>query len=111
MNILESLTIEGDSPVNENKFNLSVILSNARHVKPCGKPGGPSSKAKYYLTTDSELVPWGKGEKYPCEGSEKVPEIVCLQAVEELYQFFGIGLLDRVPFASWVADLSFAALG
>ena len=33
--------------------------------------GGPSSKAKYYLLTDSEPVPWGKGEKNPCEGSEK----------------------------------------
>jgi hypothetical protein len=35
-------------------------------VKPRGKPGGPSSKAKYYLLTDSEPVPRGKGEKYPC---------------------------------------------
>jgi hypothetical protein len=33
--------------------------------------GGPSSKAKYSLVTDSELVPRGKGEKNPCEGSEK----------------------------------------
>ena len=36
--------------------------------------GGPSSKAKYYLSTDSELVPWGKGEKNPGEGSEIDPE-------------------------------------
>ena len=33
--------------------------------------GGPSSKAKYSLVTDSGLVPRGKGEKNPCEGSEK----------------------------------------
>jgi hypothetical protein len=26
-------------------------------VKPCGNLGGPSSKAKYYLATDSEPVP------------------------------------------------------
>ena len=32
--------------------------------------------------TDSELVPWGKGEKNPDEGSEIDPEIECLQAVE-----------------------------
>jgi hypothetical protein len=32
--------------------------------------GGPSSKAKYYLLTDSERVPRGKGEKNPDEGSE-----------------------------------------
>ncbi len=43
--------------------------------------GGPSSKAKYYLPTDSELVPWGKGEKNPGEGSEIEPETVYVQAV------------------------------
>jgi hypothetical protein len=32
--------------------------------------GGPSSKAKYYFMTDSEQVPWGKGEKNPDKGSE-----------------------------------------
>ena len=31
---------------------------------------GPSGKAKYSHVTDSELVPWGKGEKNPDEGSE-----------------------------------------
>ena len=53
-------------------------------MEPCGNPGGPSPKAKYTLATDSELVPRGKGEKNPGEGSEIVPETVCLQAVEEL---------------------------
>ncbi len=43
--------------------------------------GGPSSKAKYSWLTDSEPVPWGKGEKYPCEGSEIEPETVYVQAV------------------------------
>lgn len=43
--------------------------------------GGPSSKAKYYWLTDSEPVPWGKGEKNPCEGSEIEPETVYVQAV------------------------------
>jgi len=32
--------------------------------------GGPPSKPKYSLATDSEQVPWGKGEKHPDEGSE-----------------------------------------
>ena len=32
--------------------------------------GGPSSKPKYSLETDSEQVPWGKGEKNPDKGSE-----------------------------------------
>ena len=31
--------------------------STAGHVKPGGNLGGPSSKAKYYSTTDSERVP------------------------------------------------------
>ena len=43
--------------------------------------GGPPSKAKYSLATDSEQVPWGKGEKDPCEGSEIEPETMCLQGV------------------------------
>ena len=40
-------------------------------MEPRLKLGGPPSKAKYSSMTDSELVPWGKGEKNPCEGSEK----------------------------------------
>ena len=32
-------------------------------------PGGPPPKAKYKPVTDSELVPRGKGEKVPREGS------------------------------------------
>ena len=35
------------------------------------KPGGPPSKAKYYRTTDSELVWRLKGEKYRNKRSEK----------------------------------------
>ena len=54
--------------------------------------GGPSSKAKYSWLTDSEPVPWGKGEKNPCEGSEIDPETVCIQAVgADLFR-------DCVPF-------------
>jgi len=43
--------------------------------------GGPPSKAKYSQSTDSEPVPWGKGEKNPHKGSEIEPETGCLQAV------------------------------
>ena len=32
---------------------------------------GPPHKAKYYLVTDSEAVPWGKGEKDPGRGVKK----------------------------------------
>ena len=53
----------------------------------------PSGKAKYYWETDSELVPWGKGEKYPEKGGEIVPETLRLQAVG------GSSWTDGVPFA------------
>ena len=33
------------------------FVSKAGHEKPCLKLGGPSSKAKYSVMTDSELVP------------------------------------------------------
>ena len=32
--------------------------------------------------TDSEQVPWGKGEKNPFKGSEIDPEIQCFHAIE-----------------------------
>ena len=44
-------------------------------------PAGPSAKAKYSWETDSELVPWGKGEKNLGESSEIEPETGYLQAV------------------------------
>ena len=54
----------------------------------------PSGKAKYSWETDSEPVPWGKGEKYPEQGGEIEPETVRLQAV-------GVPIYrdDGVPFA------------
>ena len=93
-NILESLTKGGDSPVHVQYINLSSILSTAEHEKFCGKLPGPSGKAKYSWETDSELVPWGKGEKHPEQGSEIVPETVRLQAVGVC-----IYVDDGVPFA------------
>ena len=54
---MERLTAEGDSPVHEMYLNPRVFLSTTGHVKPRGKLGGPSSKAKYYPMTDSERVP------------------------------------------------------
>ena len=77
---MESLAIVGDSPVCENL--LRVKSSRSGHVKSWLNMGGPSSKAKYSQLTDSEPVPWGKGEKNPDEGSEIEPETVNLQAVE-----------------------------
>ena len=68
-NILENLTIEGESPVHERKYR--VISSMAEPVKLCLKMPAPSGKAKYYWETDSEPVLWRKGEKNPKQGSEK----------------------------------------
>ena len=46
---------EGDTPVRDGAMVMSE--SRAGHVESCLKKGGPSSKAKYYPTTDSEPVP------------------------------------------------------
>jgi len=51
---LESGAIAGDSPV---RVSTMEDLSKAGHVKSCLKMGGPPSKPKYSLLTDSELVP------------------------------------------------------
>ena len=56
-NVLEKHTIEGESPVYEKQTEVSGIQSSARHEKSRMKERGPSRKAKYYLVTDSELVP------------------------------------------------------
>ena len=64
--LLESWTIEGESPVYEIPNHPIGIPSRTGHVKPCLNLGGPPSKAKYSLMTDSVPVPRGKGEKYPC---------------------------------------------
>ena len=53
-NNMEMLTIEGDSPV---WVKALKSLSKAGHVKSCLNMGGPPSKPKYSLVTDSELVP------------------------------------------------------
>ena len=55
--LLGSATEEGESPVCENEMALDVYLSTAGHEKSCWKLGGPPSKAKYEIATDSELVP------------------------------------------------------
>jgi hypothetical protein len=63
--VLEWLAIDGDSPVDERTSSREEHPSTTGHVESGGNLGGPSSKAKYYSSTDSELVPRGKGEKNP----------------------------------------------
>ena len=92
--LLESDTAEGESPVRVQIDKDSGILSRSGHEKSWLNLRGPSRKAKYFWETDSEPVPWGKGEKHPEQGSEIVPETVRLQPV-------GVTLRrdDGVPFA------------
>ena len=73
--------IQGERPVVELLCDAGNILSNAIHEKSRMNMRRPRRKAKYDLSTDSELVPRGKGEKNCCEQSEIEPETVCRQGV------------------------------
>ena len=55
--LLESKTVEGESPVHVFNHSKVCILSRAGHEKSCLNLPGPSGKAKYSWETDSELVP------------------------------------------------------
>ena len=49
---------EGESPVSEMLLALCAgYLSTVGHEEPCWNLGGPPSKAKYVMATDSEEVP------------------------------------------------------
>ena len=54
-------TKEGESPVVEISEILADTLSRTEHVEFCLNLGGPPSKAKYSLLTDSELAEVEKG--------------------------------------------------
>ena len=47
---------------------VGSIPSSTNHEEFCVNLSGPPDKAKYYLATDSEQVPRGKGEKNPVRG-------------------------------------------
>ena len=55
-NTLESVTADGDSPVQVSWLCQERHLSRAGHVKSCLNPRGPSRKAKYSQKTDSGPV-------------------------------------------------------
>ena len=55
--LCESVAKEGDSPVGEMIRSVESIPSTIEHEKFVGNLGGPPSKAKYSLMTDSEQVP------------------------------------------------------
>jgi len=61
----ESGTGEGNSPVGEICERPAGIQSTAGHEESRGKQGGPPSKAKYYLVTDSAQYREGKVKSTP----------------------------------------------
>ena len=76
-------------------YNTIYYLSKPILVKDWLNSPATSGKAKYYQETDSELVPWGKGEKY----SEKEVEIdLKLYAYKRSKHFYVTAcLLDNDP--------------
>ena len=87
MKHLESCVIEGESPVIESMKFWGCIPSREGHVEPLLNQRGPPRKTKYYWITDSEPVPWGKGEKKLDKRSEIEPETKHLQAVGARFLF------------------------
>ena len=51
--LLERSAEEGKSPVREGGEREAGIRSTTGHEEPCGKQGGPPSKAKDSMATDS----------------------------------------------------------
>jgi hypothetical protein len=95
-NPLERGAVAGESPVGERRRRSIRHLSRARHVKAGLNPGGPSPKAKYSLTTDSEPSSASERWEEPRQGEDSEPETTCLQALRALWeQSQG----DGVPFA------------
>ena len=93
---MERPAIEGDSPVGKSEASRSGHPSTAGHEQSGGNLGGPSSKAKYYSSTDSELVPRGKDEKNPGRG---VKENLKPCAYKQWEHYARKGMCDHVPFA------------
>ena len=94
---MERQTTEGDSPVRESNSPLERYLSRSGHVEPRLNLRGPSRKAKYSLTTDSELSRATERWEEPLLGEDTEPETMCLQAVGALCP--ARGMRDGVPFA------------
>ena len=63
-------------------------LSRSGHVEPRLNLRGPSRKAKYSLTTDSELSRVTERWEEPLRGEDTEPETVCLQAVGALWRIY-----------------------
>ena len=51
--LLERSAVKGKSPVREDDEREAGIQSTTGHEESCGKQGGPPSKAKDSMATDS----------------------------------------------------------
>ena len=80
----------------------AALLSKARHVKPCLNLRGPPRKAKYSSVTDSEPVPWGKGEKNPGRGVKRIWNCMLTRCQRPLKA-------DDVPIEEWAGELCIRA--
>ena len=78
---LESGTRAGDSPVGDIASCPIRYPSRVGHVKPGLNRRGPSRKAKYSMTTDSEPSRATERWEEPRPGEDTEPETPCLQAV------------------------------
>src|SRR6187549_3810663 len=78
---LESGTGAGDSPVGDDADAPSWYPSRVGHVKPGLNRRGPSRKAKYRMTTDSEPSRATERWEEPRSGEDTEPETPCLRAV------------------------------
>ncbi len=65
---LERATTAGESPVEDGRTYRARILSTTRHVKSCGKQGGPPSKAKDLLQPIVNKYREGKVKSTPRGG-------------------------------------------
>ena len=81
---MERPATDGDSPVGESEWSPERFLSKSGHVKPRLNPQGPSCKAKYSLTTDSELSRAIERWEEPRRAEDSEPETMRLQAVGAL---------------------------
>ena len=84
---MERPTKDGDSPVGENEWSPERFLSKSGHVKPRLNPRRPFRKAKYSLTTDSELSRAIERWEEPRRAEDSEPETMRLQAVGALWPY------------------------
>ena len=78
---LERGAIAGESPVGGTDLPPGRYPSRVGHVKPGLNRRGPSRKAKYAMTTDSEPSRATERWEEPRPGEDTEPETPCLRAV------------------------------